>query len=201
MYQITHDNIPDWATEIFTSKGLGFEKAGLHSLIWDYYVSQFSHMDIEQAEHEQYYAHMLTQLIKEGSIDKAIDLLRELEENGQGYNSITPKSCHHSPLHLDSVTQFEEKMENHLARTHQPRPVRLSAMTIFEEKVKNYLGEEYFNTEELFSTIALPHPTRTARQDESELLWEAYQALLTEDQEKQKQITNKLKQYFSIWSR
>lgn len=107
MYQITHDNIPDWATEIFTSKGLGFEKAGLHSLIWDYYVSQFSHMGIEQTEHEQYYAHILTQLVKEGSIDKAIDLLRELKENGQEYSSTTPKSCHHSPLHLDSVTQFE----------------------------------------------------------------------------------------------
>lgn len=165
MYKIDDNNVPAWAKEIFTNKGLGFEDYKLHSFVWGYYVSQFAHMDIEQAEHEQYFSHMLSKLIKEGSIDKAIQQLKEVDLN-----------------ELESSKPSQ-------------RPPRLSAMAIFEQKVRNYLGDEDFD---MFSLVDESPFLGEKVQPEEDLLWEAYQALLTEDKEKKEQVICKLKQYFSV---
>ncbi|WP_258380117.1 hypothetical protein [Vibrio nigripulchritudo] len=39
--------MPNWANDIFMAKGLGFESIYLTQFVWEYFVSQFGHMDVK----------------------------------------------------------------------------------------------------------------------------------------------------------
>ncbi|CCO46659.1 hypothetical protein VIBNISOn1_1840042 [Vibrio nigripulchritudo SOn1] len=111
--------IPEWANDIFVAKGLGFESINLRQFVWEYFVSQFEHMDIEEdAVKLEYFSHVVDTLIKNGSIDRA-----------------------KSKLSTSTVSKTNRQPRN--------RALKQSALTEFEIKYKDYLDGESFTEPEM----------------------------------------------------
>ncbi|MGR5558380.1 hypothetical protein ACQKQC_19080 [Vibrio fortis] len=97
------DVLPEWANEILIAKGIGFERAEVKSIVWTYYVEQLWSEQDSQSKQESTFGQMLTQIIKDGGIEKAKAHFATLDE-------APPVGT----VRQSKLAEFEEKMARYL---------------------------------------------------------------------------------------